>query len=151
MAKNLNALLSEYVGNMLKYNSVQYLKACVDQWYGYCSRNFKYRDHTGNYVLFDIENICNMERREDVYTELMNIIDIYSKRNNYAIVIPDNCGYYRTLCISANGELIISDKSYTDLNVLKRHNSMVPGGITVEELKKSRLSWCLQFLEELNE
>ena len=90
-------------------------------------------------------------KRDDFY----NLVSSYPiKRpdeNKVSIAIPDGDGYYRTLVRNTKGYLMLGDKRYTSLQKLKYHNSMVPGGITVSELQNSELSWCMQFMEELND
>ena len=52
---------------------------------------------------------------------------------------------------SVNGTLCLNDREYRSIDTIKRHNSNVPGGITMEEINNSEISWCKMFMEELND
>lgn len=87
--------------------------------------------------------------RQDIYDIIVNHYYTIPDQEKLSIAIPDGNGMFLTLVRSSNGHLIIGDKRYCYIHKLKEHNSYVPGGITIDELSKSGLAWCLQFAERL--
>lgn len=76
------------------------------------------------------------------YDEVNIIRDII-----YTVPIPVGLGKYKTLVMTCNGVLTLSDHTYHSLKKLKEHNIHVPGGLTEKRIKESELSWSWQFAE----
>lgn len=105
------------------------------------------------------KNILMTNDKEDVKNSLLDWKESCSEKLFYStktgmesVAIPQGIGLYRTLVRNARTrKLEISNKRYQSVQLLRRHNAMVPGGITVRELQNSDLSWCMQFMEELDD
>ena len=72
--------------------------------------------------------------RKDVYEIVVNYKNTGTK---VTVAIPIDDGLYLTVCRSGSGNLVVGEKIYRNLETLKRHNSMVPRGLTSEELLES--------------
>ena len=74
-----------------------------------------------------------------------------SPKKKYTVAIPVGDGYHKTLVQkSSTGELVLGDRYYSSLEVLKRHNRNVPdGGLTENRIKNSSCDWAWQFAKEL--
>lgn len=136
--------------NILMTNDKEDVKNGLLDWKESCSEKLFYSTKTGMAYVY-MPNLFPGWKRDQVYETALAIIDELEDEKRYSVVIPSGNGLCRTLVRSANGGLEISDKRYQNITVLKRHNSMVPGGITVSELQGSDLKWCMQFMEELDD
>ena len=87
--------------------------------------------------------------RRSLYDLIVSHVVTRPDQEKLFIAIPDGNGMFLTLVRSSSGHLIIGDKRYRYIHKLKEHNSYIPGGITVDELSKSGLAWCLQFAGRL--
>lgn len=123
----------------------------VNQWYDSCDSNLRYTKSNGSVSYINTACIYNIYSRKFVYETLINYLN--EKRNSprYFVVIPAGNGEYITLCRLSSGNLIIGDKRYKNIDTIKRHNSYVPGGITLEEVESSGLCWCIPFMEKIDE
>lgn len=137
--------------NILTLNSKGDVKDSLSDWKESCSEKLFYDTQTGKgYVM--MSSLFPGWKRDQVYETVSEILDELSDEKKYSVVIPQGIGLYRTLVRNARTrKLEISDKRYQSVQLLKRHNAMVPGGITVSELQNSELSWCMQFMEELDD
>ena len=74
-----------------------------------------------------------------------------SPKKRYSVAIPVGDGFYKTLVQkSSTGELVLGDRYYSSLEVLKRHNRNVPdGGLTEDRIKNSACAWAWQFAKEV--
>lgn len=98
---------------------------------------------------YDLEKEFHGWLRKDIYDA---IVTYNTHGKTYITVsIPSGDGYWLTVCRSGSGNLVLSDKRYQSYDVIRRHNSQVPGGLTFEELSTSPLRWVLQFAEVLND
>ena len=72
-------------------------------------------------------------------------------KKRYTVAIPVGDGFYKTLVQKpSTGELVLGDRYYSSLEVLKRHNRNVPdGGLTEDRIKNSACAWAWQFAKEL--
>lgn len=136
--------------NILMSNDKEDVKNSLLDWKESCSAKLFYSTKTGRAYVY-MSNLFPGWKRDQVYETALAIIDELEDEKRYSVVIPSGNGLYRTLVRNANGGLEISDKRYQNVRVLKRHNTMVPGGITVSELQNSDLKWCMQFMEELDD
>ena len=136
--------------NILMSNDKEDVKNSLLDWKESCSEKLFYSTKTGMAYMY-MPNLFPGWKRDQVYETALAIIDELEDEKRYSVVIPSGNGLYRTLVRSANGGLEISDKRYQNVRVLKRHNTMVPGGITVSELQGSDLKLCMQFMEELDD
>lgn len=142
--------IKSIVRKILQSTTKEQLKANLLEWKKSCSENLFYID--GNkYEYVYMPTLFQNASREDAYNTVLRIIEELSDEKVYSVAIPSGNCMYRTLVRNSSGSLEISDKRYQSLSLLKKHNSMVPGGITVDELHNSSLSWCMQFMEELND
>lgn len=71
------------------------------------------------------------------------------KESTYTVAIPIGNGFFKTVCQSGTGKLILSDKNYQSKDKIKQHNSYIPGGLTESVIKDSELSWVWQFAKEV--
>lgn len=132
-------------------NDKEDVKNSLLDWKESCSEKLFYSTQTGTAYVF-MPNIFPGWNRDQVYETVSEIIDELSDEKKYSVVIPQGIGLYRTLVRNTHTrQLEISDRRYKNVYLLKRHNAMVPGGITVSELQDSELSWCMQFMEELDD
>lgn len=136
--------------NILMTNDKEDVKNSLLYWKESCSEKLFYSTKTGMAYVY-MPNLFPGWKRDQVYETALAIIDELEDEKRYSVVIPSGNGLYRTLVRCATGGLEISDKRYQNIKVLKRHNSMVPEGITVSELQNSDLKWCMQFMEELDD
>ena len=136
--------------NILMTNDKEDVKNSLLDWKESCSEKLFYNTKTGMAYVY-MPDLFPGWKRYQVYETALAIIDELEDEKRYSVVIPSGNGLYRTLVRNANGDLEISDKRYQNVRVLKRHNSMVPGGITVSEIQGSDLKWCMQFMEELDD
>ena len=136
--------------NILMSNDKEDVKNSLLDWKESCSEKLFYSTKTGMAYVY-MPNLFPGWKRDQVYETALAIIDELEDEKKYSVVIPQGNGLYRTLVRNANGGLEISDKRYKNIYLVKRHNSMVPGGITVSELQNSDLKWCMQFMEELDD
>lgn len=98
---------------------------------------------------YDLEKEFPGWLRKDIYDVIVTY-NTYGK-TYVTVMIPVGDVFYITVCRSGSGRLTISDKVYTSYDVIRRHNSQVPGGLTFEELSRSPLKWTLQFAEVVND
>lgn len=137
--------------NILMTNDKEDVKNSLLDWKESCSEKLFYSTKTGMECLY-MPNLFPGRKRDQVYETALAIIDELSDEKKYSVAIPQGIGLYRTLVRNAHTrKLEISDKRYQSVKLLRRHNAMVPGGITVRELQNSELSWCMQFMEELDD
>lgn len=130
-----------------KFTHLQ-IKSCMDAWLPLVSGSVWIGNSRGKGYVYDLEKDFNGWSRNDVYDAIVN----YTDNNTYVTVsIPSGDGYYITVCRSGSGNLVLSDKRYQSYDVIKRHNSQVPGGLTFEELSVSTLRWVLPFAEVVND
>lgn len=130
-----------------KFTHLQ-IKSCMNAWLPLVSGSVWIGDSRGKRYVYDLEKDFNGWSRNDVYDAIVN----YTDNNTYVTVsIPSGDGYYITVCRSGSGNLVLSDKKYQSYDVIKRHNSQVPGGLTFEELSTSTLRWVLPFAEVVND
>lgn len=130
-----------------KFTHLQ-IKSCMDAWLPLVSGSVWIGNSRGKGYVYDLEKDFSGWSRNDVYDAVVN----YTDNNTYVTVsIPSGDGYYITVCRSGSGNLVISDKRYQSYDVIKRHNSQVPGGLTFEELSTSTLRWVLPFAEVVND
>ena len=76
---------------------------------------------------------------------LLKLEDIeLSPKKRYSVAIPVGDGFYKTLVQKpSTGELVLGDRYYSSLEVLKRHNRNVPdGGLTENRIKNSSCDWA---------
>nr|DAS11614.1 MAG TPA: Protein of unknown function (DUF1642) [Caudoviricetes sp.] len=71
------------------------------------------------------------------------------KESTYTVDIPIGNGFFKTVCQSGTGKLILSDKNYQSKDKIKQHNNHIPGGLTENVIKDSELSWVWQFAKEV--
>lgn len=145
-----NEELRSVLKRILMFNSKDDIRTNLTDWKDSCSEKLFYSTSTGIETVY-MSRLFPGWNRDQAYETVLEIIDELSEEKKYAVVIPQGNGLYRTLVRNANGGLEISDKRYKNIYLVKRHNSMIPGGITVSELQNSELSWCMQFMEELND
>lgn len=137
--------------NILMTNDKEDVKNSLLDWKESCSEKLFYSTKTGMECVY-MPNLFPGWKRDQVYETALAIIDELSDEKKYSVAIPQGIGLYRTLVRNAHTrKLEISDKRYQSVQLLRRHNAMVPGGITVRELQNSELSWCMQFMEELDD
>lgn len=137
--------------NILMFNSKDDVKESLSEWKESCSERLFYSTNNGT-TFVCMPSLFPGWKRDQVYETVSEILDELSDEKKYSVVIPQGIGLYRTLVRNARTrKLEISDKRYQSIQLLKRHNTMVPGGITVRELQNSELSWCMQFMEELDD
>lgn len=136
---------------MTNNNNKEDVKNSLLDWKESCSEKLFYDTQTGKgYVV--MSSLFPGWKRDKVHETVLALIDELSDEKKYSVVIPQGIGLYRTLVRNARTrKLEISDKRYQSVQLLRRHNAMVPGGITVRELQNSELSWCIQFMEELDD
>lgn len=124
------------------------IKSCMDAWLPLVSGSAWIGNSQGKGYVYDLEKDFHGWSRNDVYDAIVN----YTDNKTYVTVpIPSGDGYYITVCRSCSGNLVLSDKRYQSYDVIKRHNSQVPGGLTFEELSTSTLRWVLPFAEVVND
>lgn len=130
-----------------KFTHLQ-IKSCMDAWLPLVSGSAWIGNSQGNGYVYDLEKDFHGWSRNDVYDSIVN----YTNNNTHVTVsIPSGDGYYITVCRSGSGNLVLSDKRYKSYDVIKRHNSQVPRGLTFEELSTSTLRWVLPFAEVVND
>ena len=131
----------------MKFTHLQ-IKSCMDAWLPLVNGSVRICNSQGKGYVYDLEKEFRGWSRSDVYYAVVN----YTDNNTYVTVsIPSGDGYYTTVCRSGSGNLVLSDKRYQSYDVIKRHNSQVPGGLTFEELSVSTLRWVLPFAEVVND
>lgn len=137
--------------NILMTNCKEDVKNSLLDWKESCSEKLFYSTKTGMGYVY-MPNLFPGWKRDQVYETALAIMDELEDEKKYSVIIPQGMGLYRTLVRNARTrQLEISDRRYQSIKLLKRHNSMVPGGITVSELQGSDLKWCMQFMEELDD
>ena len=130
-----------------KFTHLQ-IKSCMDAWLPLVSGSVWIGNSRGKGYVYDLEKDFHGWSRNDVYDAVVN----YTDNKTYVTVsIPSGDGYYITVCRSGSGNLVLSDKRYQSYDVIRRHNSQVPGGLTFEELSVSTLRWVLPFSEVVND
>lgn len=123
----------------------------VNNWYNSCGSNLRYTKSNGSVSCINTAGIYNIYSRRFVYETLINYLNDKRKSPKYYVVIPAGNGEYLTLCRLSSGSLILGEKRYKNIDTIKRHNSYVPGGITIEEVESSDLDWCIPFMENIDE
>lgn len=157
--KDINDLvriaLQEKIVNTIKdiivFTNTEEMINNVNKWYDSCNSNLEYRKSDGSFSHINTSDIYSMYSRKFVYESLINYLENHKGLQKYSVAIPAGNGEYVTLVRLCTGSLIIGDKRYRNIEVLKRHNSGVPGGITIEEVESSDLGWCLPFMEKMDE
>lgn len=160
---NINDAIEESINNSAKEQIVNSIKDIIvftntdvmiqnlKDWYTSCGSLISYRTSGGRVSYINTADIYRYYKRSFVYTTLVEYLNSKKALTKYYVAIPVGGGYYTTLTRSSSGNLELSDRRYLSIDKLKRHNSYVPGGITMEEVKNSDLSWCIPFMEELND
>lgn len=157
--KDINDLvriaLQEKIVNTIKdiivFTNTEEMINNVNKWYDSCNSNLKYRKSDGSFSYINTSDIYSMYSRKFVYESLINYLENHKVLQKYSVAIPAGDCAYVTLVRSCSGNLVLGEKRYHNLEVLKRHNSGVPGGITIEEVESSDLGWCLPFMENMDE
>lgn len=124
------------------------IKSCMDSWLTLVSGSAWICNSQGKGCVYDLEKEFHGWSRNDVYDAIVNYEDI---KTYVTVSIPSGDGFYITVCRSGSGNLVLSDKRYQSYDVIRRHNSQVPGGLTFEELSRSPIRWVLQFAEVVND
>lgn len=147
--------LQEKIVNTIKdiivFTNTEEMINNVNKWYDSCNSNIEYTKSDGSFSYINTSDIYSMYSRKFVYESLINYLENHRVLQKYSVAIPAGHGEYVTLVRSCSGNLILGEKRYRNIEVLKRHNSGVPGGITIEEVESSDLGWCLPFMEKIDE
>lgn len=151
---DLKMIVEERIVNTIKdiirFTDTEEMISNVNKWYDSCGSKLNCRKSDGSISHIDTD-IFSMYSREFVYQCLINYLESLKVLQKYFVAIPAGNGEYVTLVRSCTGSLILGEKRYLHIEVLKRHNSQVPGGITIEEVESSDLGWCLPFMEKMDE
>ena len=139
------------IKDIIKFTDTEEMIHNVNKWYDSCSSNLEYTKSNGSFSYINTSDVYGMYSRKFVYESLINYLENHRGLQKYSVAIPAGNGEYITLARSCTGSLIIGEKRYRNIEVLKRHNSQVPGGITIEEVESSDLGWCLPFMEKMDE
>lgn len=152
---NFENLLKEQIVDCIRdtiiFTNVDVMISNVNKWYNSCGSELNYTKSNGYESYINTSCIYRNYSRKYVYEVLINYLENIKESPKYFVAIPAGSNNYVTLIRSTSGNLMLGDKTYTNTDVIKRHNSYVPGGITMEEVKSSKLSWCIPFMEKIDE
>lgn len=149
--RSLEEKIIDYIKDVVVFTNIDEMINNVNVWYDSCNSMLKYTKSDGSCSYINTSCIYSNYSRKFVYETLINYLEKTRKLTKYFVVIPAGNGEYVTLCRLSSGSLVLGDKRYRNIETIKRHNSYVPGGITIEEVKSSCLDWCLPFMEEIDE
>lgn len=149
--RSLEEKVIDYIKDIVVFTNIDEMINNVNIWYDSCNSMLKYTKSDGSFSYINTSGIYNNYSRKFVYETLINYLEKTRKLTKYFVAIPAGNSEYVTLCRLASGSLVLGDKRYRNIETIKRHNSYVPGGITIEEVKSSCLDWCLPFMEEIDE
>lgn len=151
---NLRVALEEKIINSVKsiivFTDNDTMISNVNKWYDSCGSELFYKRSNGDESYINT-SLFSIYSRKFVYETLINYLNSNKELSKYFVAIPVGNSTYRTLVRSCSGELVLSDKIYRNIDTIKRHNSYVPGGITIEEVESSDICWCLPFMEKIDE
>lgn len=143
----LNANQQMFIESIREKFNENSIKESLSLWLEVTSSSMHITDGS-TYHEYNLERMFPGCKRKDVYEAIVN----YSiKRTKVTVAIPVGDGFYLTVFRSCSGSLVISDKSYKNINTIRRHNENVPGKLTIEELMESPIRWVLQFAEVVND
>ena len=148
--KSLEEPIIDYVKGFIKFTQPDEMIQNVNNWYESCGSKLWYKKSNGKDSYLETTCVFSNYNRKFVRDTIINYIESTKDSKKYYVAIPAGNGKYITILRSANGTLCLNDREYISIDTIKRHNSNVPGGITMEEINNSEIFWCKMFMEELN-
>lgn len=133
--RSLEEKIIDCIRDTIVFTNIDEMINNVNIWYDSCNSMLKYTKSDGSLSHINTSDIYNIYSRKFVYETLINYLENVRKLDKYFVVIPAGNGEYVTLCRLASGSLVIGEKRYRNIETIKRHNSYVPGGITIEEVR----------------
>lgn len=149
--KAIEERVVDHIKDLIVFTNIDDMIKNVNNWYDSCGSRLEYMKSNGNIGYVETSDIYGIYSRKFVYESLITYLENKKKSDKYFVAIPAGDNAYVTLVRFCSGNLVLGDRRYFILEVLKRHNSNVPGGITLEEVESSDLGWCLPFMEKIDE